>query len=655
MQIYRLGRIGAALIVLCAADAIAQTPPAPPAPALVSPAVFAEKPAFALPTLSPDAARVAAVEQKGAVKRLLVATLADKDLEPAYYDVGTSDISGIEWAGPNRLIVKSQLNLDLFGLTLPFSRWILLDLTTKAHRNLDPESKTPFAGEILYIDPKGEWLLLAAQKSLGGTPWVRRIDLTTGASQVIEKGRPDVWSWFADGAGVVRAGIAYDGDRWTMWYRDQPGAPLAKVRSPRIEETGGSVDNVYFFPGENSGAIITNAKTGRFAAYRFDFRTGQIGEAIYEHPAVDVTAIVPNPVTRSIAGISYEDERAHVAWLEPAMQTVQKRLDKAFPGLDTLVVDRSADGKHMLIWTGGASDPGTFYRFDLEARRLEALVKPYGKLAETRLSAVAPIRYTARDGLSIPGYLTLPDGRPGRNLPLIVLPHGGPFARDSWRYDPYVQFLASRGYAVLQPNFRGSTGYGKDFVERGYGQWGRKMQDDVDDGVDWLAGQGIIDPKRVCIMGISYGGYVALWGALRNPERYRCAASLAGVTDLPGMLRYDRKSFSAPRYFKQWEQHVRGEKDADLKALSPLAQAERMRVPLLIAHGARDRNVPAEQAQQLIKALAKRKEAPIAEVVSAFYATEGHGLDDPANLADFLTRLDGFLAKHNPADSPPGK
>jgi dipeptidyl aminopeptidase/acylaminoacyl peptidase len=313
--------------------------------------------------------------------------------------------------------------------------------------------------------------------------------------------------------------------------------------------------------------------------------------------------------------------------------------------------DRSLDGNRLLIWAGGASDPGTFYLFDQAARRLERLTQPFETLAEVRLAPVKPVGYSARDGLAIPAYLTLPNGKAERGLPLVVLAHGGPFVRDSWNYDPYVQFLASRGYAVLQPNFRGSTGYGRRFVEQGYGQWGRKMQDDVDDGVDWLVEQGIVDPKRVCIMGASYGGYVALWGAIRNPEKYRCAVSLAGVTDLPGMLKHDRRMFAAPRYFKQWEQRVRGEKETDLKALSPLAQAARLYVPVLIAHGERDTNVPAKQALDLIAALGRRTGKP-SEVMPIFYKDEGHGLDEPANVTDFLTRLEVFLAKHNPADAP---
>ena len=275
---------------------------------------------------------------------------------------------------------------------------------------------------------------------------------------------------------------------------------------------------------------------------------------------------------------------------------------------------------------------------------MDPIATPYAKLDGVRLAPVTPIKYKARDGLTIPGYLTMPLDRPDHGLPLIVMPHGGPFARDTWDYDPYVQFLASRGYVVLQPNFRGSTGYGKDYVEKGYGQWGRGMQDDVDDGVDWLIKSGKVDAKRVCIMGASYGGYAALWGAIRNPEKYRCAVSLSGVTDLPGMLRADRRSFNAPRYFRDWQSHVRGEdKKVDLDTVSPLAQAARLNVPVLIAHGEKDDNVLPKQAHQMVKALAAKP-----NVEALFYKDEGHGLTKKEDMADFLTHLDAFLAKHNP-------
>ena len=245
---------------------------------------------------------------------------------------------------------------------------------------------------------------------------------------------------------------------------------------------------------------------------------------------------------------------------------------------------------------------------------------PLGRINPDQMSATTHPRYAARDGLGIPAYLTLPKGSAGKNLPTIVMPHGGPFVRDSWEYDAFVQFLASRGYAVFQPQFRGSTGYGKSFVEKGYGQWGRALQNDLDDGLDHLVKTGVADSKRVCIVGASYGGYAALWGAIRNPERYRCAASLAGVTDLDAQLKVNRKSFSATRYFREWKTKVAGEEKIDLATVSPLQQAGRLKVPVLIGHGEKDEVVPVRQGRALVQALQGGR----ADVTSVFYAKSGH-------------------------------
>jgi dipeptidyl aminopeptidase/acylaminoacyl peptidase len=256
-----------------------------------------------------------------------------------------------------------------------------------------------------------------------------------------------------------------------------------------------------------------------------------------------------------------------------------------------------------------------------------------------------PIEYHARDGLKLHAYLTLPRGRDPKHLPLILMPHGGPFARDHWQYDPLVQFLANRGYAVFQPEFRGSTGYGKDFVAKGYGEWGRKMQDDLDDGVDALVASGQVDAKRVCVVGSSYGGYAAMWGAVRSPNRYRCAASMAGVSDLPALLKHDKQLFSATRYYKEWRTPVGGEGKADLRGVSPLSFAGEIKVPLLLGHGEQDENVPPQQTHAMVDALNKAG----APVTSVFYKDSGHGFDSSADLEDWLKRLESFLAKYNPA------
>jgi TonB family protein len=199
---------------------------------------------------------------------------------------------------------------------------------------------------------------------------------------------------------------------------------------------------------------------------------------------------------------------------------------------------------------------------------------------------------------------------------------------------------------VLQPNYRGSTGYGRAYVERGYGQWGKAMQDDLDDGVAWLSASGTIDPKRVCIMGGSYGGYAALWGAIRNPDLYRCAISLAGVTDVPAMLKYDNKFLIAPRYSKQWRKKIEGEQSRDLAAVSPLQQAARLHIPVLIAHGERDLTVPVDQGHKMVAALKARG----AIVQSVFYPMAGHGFSRTDDSVDFLRRVEAFLEVHNPAD-----
>jgi dipeptidyl aminopeptidase/acylaminoacyl peptidase len=213
-----------------------------------------------------------------------------------------------------------------------------------------------------------------------------------------------------------------------------------------------------------------------------------------------------------------------------------------------------------------------------------------------------------------------------------------------------VQFLASRGYAVLQVNFRGSTGYGRAYAERGIGQWGTGMIDDIEDGVDWLVHEGIADRARVCIMGASYGGYAALWAPIRHPDRYRCAISFAGVTDIRAMLRYDSRQFAATRYSREWRRWVEGEAHNDLDAISPFQQAARISVPLLIAHGERDRNVPVSQSRDLVRAIGRAGTG--ARMESVFYPQAVHGFTRPEDSADFLRHVEAFLARYNPAEAP---
>ncbi len=617
---------------------------APASPPAIPIETFAETPVFSRLVLSPDGKRIAAVATTAGKTRLVIFETDDTQ-KTKLIDVNGFTLAALRWAGPNRLL--ATVSMPGTKVLLPMTRLVVIDSTTSAVTVLDRESRGILGGDVLSVDPSGRWAVVASQDDIFSTPSVKRIEIATGAVVRLENAREDVWNWFADDAGVVRAGIAYKGERWTMWYRASADAPLKPIRSPKKGSSGeeGAIDGVRFLDDLGNGIIMTNTKTGRFAAYRYDFTSGAIGAAIYENADVDLTNLVSDPATGAIAGVAYTDDRYHVAWFDPQMKTIQAKLDRAMPGREIVILNGSHDGNRLLVWVGAANDPGAYYLYDRAARTMKPIAAPYDKLEAAALAPVAPVKYTARDGLSIHAYLTLPPGRSAKDLPLIVFPHGGPHARDTWDFDPYVQFLASRGYAVLQPNFRGSTGYGKAFVEKGYGQWGRAMQDDVDDGMDWLVKSGQVDPKRVCIMGISYGGYAALWGAIRNPERYRCAVSLAGVTDLPDMLKFDRKSFSAPRYFRAWQTKVEGEDKVDLVAVSPLAQAGRLKIPVLIAHGDKDDNVPVRQGQRMVAALTKNN----APVQSVFYPTAKHGLQSRDDKIDFFKRLEAFLAKNNPS------
>jgi dipeptidyl aminopeptidase/acylaminoacyl peptidase len=604
---------------------------------------FAELPVLRNPQLSPDGHQIVGQAEAKGEKKLLIFSADDPAARARSLPIGKTTINAVHWAGNNRLLLEVIGKGSIYGLEVPIGRLIVVDLATGASRSADRNSRGIYGGDVLYVSPSGDWALVASQDDLFSTPSVKRIDLATGDAKVIEKEKPDVWDWYVDDDGVVRGGVAYDERRWKLWYRSKAGEPFKSIHGKFQKDDDSSVDRFYFSRDGDKGTIVTNERNGRFGVYRYNFATGEIGDPIFENPVVDVGEVKIDPGTREIAGVRYHEDRWKTYWVDPKMKALQTRVDRALPSADNEIMGDAAENR-LLIWSGGASDPGTYYLFDRAQSAMHPVVQPFTKIDPANLAAVTPVHYRARDGLDIPAYLTVPKGKEAKKLPLIMLPHGGPFARDEWTYDPLVQFLANRGYAVFQPQFRGSTGYGKDFVAKGYGEWGRKMQDDLDDGLDWLVASGQVDPKRVCIVGGSYGGYAALWGAIRNPERYRCAASFAGVTDIDAQLKANRRSFAATRYFKQWRTKVQGEANVDLKTVSPLAQAARAKVPILLVHGEQDETVSVKQGKQMVAALQANK----ADISSNFYKDGGHSFSSSEDMADFLRRLEAFLVKNNP-------
>jgi len=640
--------LGAALA--CASGGAAQTA-APDAaktqavPAEIPSATFTKRSTLRGPLLSPDGLKLLARTSSGGREAVTIFTLVS-----GVYDSIASpekgEIAWYRWAGPGRILISIASTVPYFDDEARMTRLIAYDLTTQKANFLGRKNQGLEGDDVLYVDPAGVYLLMQIQKTIYDWPSVYRVEIATGAMVEIVKQTPPVWEWFADSTGTVRAGIGFLDTSWVLMYRAAATDKFRKIGKARYDDEQASFDLLRFNRESDDGYVLSNQKTGRYALYKYNFAKRELGDLVYENPEYDLSDVDLNADGTAVESIRFVDDRDRVVWFDPELKKHQTDIDAAIGDRQSRLVNRSADGKRMLLWLGAPNDPGSYYLYTIDDGVMRRVTYVNKDLPAGQLSSTRHVLYNARDGLKIGAYLTLPRGRPEKGLPLIIMPHGGPYdVRDKLGFDAEVQFLANRGYAVLQPNFRGSGGHGRDFYEKGEGQIGRAMQDDLDDGMDWLAKQGTIDPKRVCIVGASYGGYAALWGATRNPERYRCAASFAGVSDLGRQLKYDVSYTISKRYRKNWRDTVRGAPKFDLAQISPLQQIDQLKVPVLVVHGEDDKTVPYKQSSLYGAALKKAGKVHVFHS----YAEEGHGFDDPANFEDWLDRLEAFLDTHNPA------
>lgn len=598
-------------------------------PVVVDPAIYLAQPTLSDPMLSPDGGRIAARAVIGGAARLAVYDAGKGLVDPRI--VPLPDSERLQW---HRWIDGGTLLVSLLQQgPAPVTRLVAIDLASGSLRQLGAARPVGALDDILFIDSAGSFMLLKAQADERSLPAVYRIDLRTGTSTLAVAPQRHVRDWMADADGVIRAGIAAKGEKGWMLYRKRDGDRFSRASD------AGQVEQLSPVRGSDTGYAMAEAPSGRVGLYAYDFRRGKLGKLIYENSKVDLDGFETGRDGR-LLGVRYSGDRDETLWFDAKLASEQAAIDAALPGRANRVVSASADKRQLLVLSSSASDRGIYYVYANGSATQFGAVNPGLGATPVEMRAVS---YRARDGLELHGFLTLPAGRAAAGLPLIVMPHGGPFARDEWGYDPWVQYLAAKGYAVLQPNFRGSTGYGSAFMAKGDGEWGRGMQDDMDDGVAWLAGSGTIDAKRVCVMGASYGGYAAMWAAANDKGLYRCAISFAGISDVRAQLDFDHKTFEEGD-FRAWRQRIQGSAPS-LESLSPLSFADRIRMPLLIAHGTDDDTVPPEQSVMLHQALSRLGRAHDYVV----YKGEGHNLEDPANGADFLNRVGKFLDRHNPS------
>jgi dipeptidyl aminopeptidase/acylaminoacyl peptidase len=621
---------------------------------------FFKLPEYADMDLSPDGASIAAFSPLKGRQNLVVIDVKTRKAKPIT-GLEDRDVVGVSWISNKRMLYttgrlgerdREQRGGGLFAVDVDGSNHRLISEGTDEAasgsglrvtarplaivRTLPGDSDDIIAQEIIF-PPR--------QPAQSGPLY--RVDTRTGRKTDISLGKPATGgvseSWVVDEKGVPRAFIARNLDEGTqIYYRAGADAPWKK-----LDEFNENSPNTWrpSAVAEDGKTLYVFSRKGRdtSALYRYDPETATMGEMVAQHPKVDLSGLVRDK--DGIRGVSYRDGQTSVAWFDEDLAKIQSVADKAFPD-NRNVLRWTRDHNLVLIRSYSDVAPSSFYLFDRKAGKMEWLADSRPWIDPKKMSPMKPVWYNARDGLEIPAYLTIPKGTSGKSLPLVVVVHGGPWVfGDTWSFDQEAQFLASRGYAVLQPNYRGTLGYGWKHFRSSYYQWGLAMQDDVTDGVNWLVKEGIADPNRVCIYGGSYGGYAAMMGVAKDPDLYKCAVNYVGVTDLPLHLTASWTDFFASEATGVVLKRRIGDVSKDmqrLEATSPTYLASRIKAPVLMAYGGADVRVIPENGTRMRAALEKVGQKPQWIIID----DEGHGYRKLENQVMFYGEMEKFFERN---------
>ncbi|MBI1179596.1 MAG: prolyl oligopeptidase family serine peptidase [Alphaproteobacteria bacterium] len=618
---------------------------------------FARLPAIGGPSewtgvaLSPDGAHFAAIiAMKGQPVLASVPTDGSKDVKLVGY--GDYQPLEFEWANDTHLLVHFAFATKRQGVATSETRLGVFDIETgklanlvgyeDAHELDAPTHVSQIQDSVVSRLPvDGNEVLVELDREEPGSDSVYSFTLDGGSTgHRYLKYRQGIVGWFADAKGIVRLGVGYQSNQderllhdVRLIFRtsgDEDFTTLTRFDPRDLEGAAFAVEG--FTPDPKVILIRDLNEQGRMAIYRFDTATSKVVDTVFSDPKYDAGGVSFVPGTDRLLGVSYVAEEPHTVYFDEGEKADEATVTRLHPGLRARIISRDASGAKGVVKVGSASSPPAYYYFDISKNIYSPLGSAYPELAGRTLSETRPVSYAARDGLQIDGFLTVPKGAPPGALPLIVFPHGGPASRDYMRYDYWVQYFASRGWAVLQPNFRGSDGYGRAFEKAGEHQWGRAMQDDISDGVAWAVAEHVADPARICIVGASYGGYAALQGATSTPGLYKCAVSLNGVADLQAMVS-DARFYTSYLLIKDYLSQE------DPSAVSPVNHAEAVAAPVLVAYGTKDRVVDNDQSRSMVAALRRAGK----EVVEVKLDDGDHYLTLERNRLAFFQAMDKFL------------
>ncbi|MFJ6025359.1 alpha/beta hydrolase family protein [Brevundimonas sp. NPDC092305] len=565
-------------------------------------------------------------------------------------DVSDRVARGVFWASPDHVVISSTVN-DKLPYTTKAQLYQQLDIVNvrtrrvaRALRSADKAILTANFGPPTIGTWRGEPVMFLRTYTVENSAWtydVYRVNLDDGRGRLHQTGAEDTRGYVVSRTGEVVARSTYD-DRTGLWrLLAANGANWRELLSrrslldpPAMLGFGRTRDTILVQEDRDEGPVV------------FEVALSDGAETVLEDAAAAETIVRDSEGL--MIGVGLQGLTRSYRLFDPALQANWQTLETGLPGRQLTLSDSSDDNKVLVFHSEGAGDPGAAYVFD-DARRSVSLVgRAYPSLQPSDVGQVSVVRYRAADGMELFGYLTRPSTG-STNLPLILMPHGGPASRDSAGFDWWAQAMASRGYAVFQPQFRGSDGFGHELLEAGYGEYGRKMQTDLSDAVRHLASAGVIDPARVCIVGASYGGYAALAGMTLDSGVYRCAVSVAGVSDLPVKLMRERQSGGQARYnpaMRYWQRFMGVDDDQAplLAELSPSRLADRVQGPILLIHGRDDTVVPFEQSE--IMATALRRAGKPVELIAL--NGEDHYLTFAATRRQMLVESLKFLELHNP-------
>ena len=581
------------------------------------------------PQISPDGTQLGYLAPVNGVLNVWIRTIGKTDDRAVTNDTKRG-IRNFLWQYDNQHVLYTQ---DVGG----DENWRLFqtDITTKQTKDLTPYEKVR-VDLVAYDWKTPETVLVQANKRDPKVFDVYSVDLATGKVEMNTENPGDVQGWQADNALQVRAAqIATDDGGTIIRVRNDAKSPWRELVKWGPDETFGGITG--FSPDNKKIWIATSLDANAARLVEYDVATGA-HKVIAEDPQFDVQNVITNPKTNALEVVTFIKQRTAYDFIDPKMKADYEALEKVNHG-DILGVSRTLDDSKWIVTFMSDDAPVTNYLYDRPSRKATLLFTDRPALEKYKLSSMKPIDFTARDGMKIYGYLTTPAGMDAKNLPMVLFVHGGPWARDEWGYSRYAQWLANRGYAVLQVNFRGSTGYGKQYVNAGDRQWAGTMHTDLLDGKDWAVKQGVADANKVCIMGGSYGGYATLAGVTFSPDAFACGVDIVGPSNLNTLLK------TIPPYWSTLLStfHKRmGDSEEFLNTQSPLFKANQIKVPLLIGQGANDPRVNKKESDQIVAAMRKNDK----DVVYYVFPDEGHGFARPTNNMAFIAAAENFLAKY---------